>query len=179
MRNLKFFYGLLHYSRLCLQWIFFCTRQGDLDRFWKSGRPVHAATGPQRSETIPRAPPGSSRPPRPPQRLLAPSGARYPSEFNGFCGIWWLQPLCKLQWGSMGNGENFEIPNPYLSELRGPMKDLSSAIVSTHRYLKNVGATFLRFFVIFEKKWSKNEKNPKIHCFGSDLMDFWFSIIFR
>ena len=82
----------------------------------------------------------------------------------------------------MGTGEIFEkieISNPYLSELRGPMKGLSSAIVSTHRYLKNVGATFLRFFVIFEKKSSKIEKNPKIHCFGSVLVDFAFFLIFR
>ena len=48
--------------------------------------------------------------------------------------------------------EKIEISNPYLSELRGPMKDLSSAIVSTHRYLKNVGATFLSVFCDFREK---------------------------
>ena len=57
--------------------------------------------------------------------------------------------------------ENIEISNPYSSELRRPLKDLSSAIDSTHMYLKNLRATFLRFFVIFEKMLSKNDKNTK------------------
>ena len=79
--------------------------------------PPRARNAQKRSLELPRAPPDL---PRPPQRLVAPSGARYPSEFNGFCLIWWLHPLCKLQWEreKFSKKSKFQILIPRSSEGR-------------------------------------------------------------
>ena len=121
---------------------------------------------------IPRAPPDCSRHSAAATAPPSPAGSSISLRIRPILLDLVPQPLCKLQWGS---GEIFEkkieISKPYSSELIGSPRDLSSAIVSTHRVLKGLGATFLIFCMIFEKKWSKNEKKRKIHV----LDQFWIS----
>ena len=131
---------------------------------------------------IPRAPPDCSRHSAAATAPPSPAGSSISLRIRPILLDLVPQPLCKLQWGSGEIFEKIEISKPYSSELIGSPRDLSSAIVSTHRVLKGLGATFLIFFVIFEEKWSKNEKNTKSTKTDPKLiqnMDFAFFLIFR
>ena len=144
---------------------FFVTGWQEFCWFWGSGAGIRFATAPERLEMIPRAPPDCSRHSAAATAPPSPAGSSISLRIRPILLDLVPQPLCKLQWGSGEIFEKIEISKPYSSELIGSPRDLSSAIVSTHRVLKGLGATFLIFLWFSRKvveKWEKTQNPLKL-----------------